>query len=187
MTLKCCRYKCLSFNFAVTVITPVCVQCDLSGFDTCLAYANTWTYIVDVQPPRCIVGHTLASFWLQRWIYFETNSSVLNMSWLRRLQLFQALYKTVRISQYLTHWGRVTHICKLQWNCNRNFNIFIHENAFKSVVCDTTAILSRPQCVEQIELAEKQETLCNVIWHDIALCYYEWFMIKCSFFHYIRN
>ena len=37
---------------------------------------------------------------------------------------------------------------KLQWNLNRNSNIFIQENAFESVVCKTVAILSRPQCVK---------------------------------------
>ena len=29
---------------------------------------------------------------------------------------------------------------KLQWNVNRNSNIFIHENAFESVVCEMTSI-----------------------------------------------
>ena len=60
----------------------------------------------------------------------------------------------------LTHWGRVTHICwiivnwilrnKLKWNLNRNANIFIQENSFESVVCETATILSRPQCVNII-------------------------------------
>ena len=36
---------------------------------------------------------------------------------------------------------------KLQWNFNRNSNIFIQENAFESVVCEMAAMLSRPQCV----------------------------------------
>ena len=79
----------------------------------------------------------------------------------------------------LTHWGRVEHICisnlaitgsdnglspgrrqaitrtnaglgnKLQWNLNRNWYIFIQENAFESVLCETAAILSRPQCVKR--------------------------------------
>ena len=76
----------------------------------------------------------------------------------------------------LTRWGRVTHICvgnighywsapshylnqcwnivnwtlgnKLQWNFNRNSNIFIQENAFERVVCEMAAILSRPQWVK---------------------------------------
>ena len=39
---------------------------------------------------------------------------------------------------------------KLQWNLNRNANIFIQENAFESVVCETAVILSRPQCVKAI-------------------------------------
>ena len=34
---------------------------------------------------------------------------------------------------------------KLQWNLNQNSNIFIKENAFESVVCETVAILSQPQ------------------------------------------
>ena len=86
---------------------------------------------------------------------------------------------------FLTHWGRVTHICvskltiigsdnglspdrrqaitwtnagllfwtlrnKLQWNLNRNSKIFIQENAFECVVCETAAILSRPQCVNKL-------------------------------------
>ena len=71
----------------------------------------------------------------------------------------------------LTHWGRVTHIClgkltwtapshylnqcwnivywtlrnKLQWNFNRNSNIFIVENTFENVVCEMLFTSSRPQ------------------------------------------
>ena len=36
---------------------------------------------------------------------------------------------------------------KLQWNFNRNSNIFIQEIAFENVVCEMASILSRPQCV----------------------------------------
>ena len=39
---------------------------------------------------------------------------------------------------------------KLQWNFNRNSNIFIQENAFESVVCEMAAILSRPQWVNKV-------------------------------------
>ena len=35
---------------------------------------------------------------------------------------------------------------KLQLNLNRSSNISIQENAFERVVCETAAILSRPQC-----------------------------------------
>ena len=38
---------------------------------------------------------------------------------------------------------------KFQWNFNQNFNIFIQENAFESVVCEMAAMLSRPQCVKR--------------------------------------
>ena len=86
-------------------------------------------------------------------------------------------------TSWLTHWGRVTHICvnKLAIIGSNNglspgrrqaiiwtnagilwigllgtyiseilmeiFNIFIDENALENVVCETVAILSRPQCV----------------------------------------
>ena len=36
---------------------------------------------------------------------------------------------------------------KLHWKFNRNANIFIHENAIGSVVCEMATISSRPQCV----------------------------------------
>ena len=37
---------------------------------------------------------------------------------------------------------------KLQWNFNRYSYIFIQENSFENVVCEISAILSRPQCVQ---------------------------------------
>ena len=39
---------------------------------------------------------------------------------------------------------------KLQWNFKQSSTIFIQENEFESVVCQTTAILSRPQCVNPL-------------------------------------
>ena len=36
---------------------------------------------------------------------------------------------------------------KLEWNFNRNSDIFIQESAFECIVCEMAAILSRPQCV----------------------------------------
>ena len=78
----------------------------------------------------------------------------------------------------LIHWGRVTHICvskltiigsdnglspgrrqAIIWTnagilligpIGTNFSeiLIIQENAFESVVCETAAILSRPQCVK---------------------------------------
>ena len=34
-----------------------------------------------------------------------------------------------------------------RWNLNQNTTIFLQENQFENVVCKTTAILPRPQCV----------------------------------------
>ena len=37
---------------------------------------------------------------------------------------------------------------KVQWNLNRNSNIFIEENTFENFVCEMLPISSRPQCVK---------------------------------------
>ena len=75
--------------------------------------------------------------------------------------------------RYLTHWGRLTHICvskqtiigsdnghylnqcwnivnwtlrnNFQWNFNRNSNIFIQEIAFENVDSKMASTLSQPQ------------------------------------------
>ena len=41
---------------------------------------------------------------------------------------------------------------KLQWNFNRNSNIFIQENVLENGVCEMASILSRPQCVNSFML-----------------------------------
>ena len=46
---------------------------------------------------------------------------------------------------------------KLQWNLNRNSNIFIHDNALQNVVCQMASVLSRPQCVKYQKLAPQAE------------------------------
>ena len=46
---------------------------------------------------------------------------------------------------YIVNW---TLSNKLWWNCNRNSNIFIQANAFKSFVCGMAAILYHPQCAK---------------------------------------
>ena len=43
-----------------------------------------------------------------------------------------------------------TFMNKLQWNYNRNWNIFIQENALKNGVCEMASILSWPQCVNSL-------------------------------------
>ena len=78
---------------------------------------------------------------------------------------------------FLTHWGRVTHICvnefshhwfryyqnqcwlivnwtprnKSQWTMNLSVNIFTEGNAYENVVCEMLAILSWLQCVNSLD------------------------------------
>ena len=50
---------------------------------------------------------------------------------------------------------------KLQWHFNRNCNIFFQENAFESVVCEMATILSRPQCVNGVQMARHVAKMFN--------------------------
>ena len=77
---------------------------------------------------------------------------------------------------------------KLQWNLNRNLNIFIQENAFENVVWKMAAILSRPQCVKHVNdrqwktgrstgsymnryiLIEHISILCNYVYRYVCIC-----------------
>ena len=52
---------------------------------------------------------------------------------------------------------------KLQWNINKNYNIFSQENVFISAVCETAAILPWSQCVN---INEKR---CNSFAHAMEL------------------
>ena len=47
---------------------------------------------------------------------------------------------------------------KLQWNFNRNSNIFVQENSFENVVCKMAPILSLPQCVNKQNICEMYYT-----------------------------
>ena len=37
---------------------------------------------------------------------------------------------------------------KLQWSCNQNTKIFVHENASENIACEMAAILSKGKCVK---------------------------------------
>ena len=43
---------------------------------------------------------------------------------------------------------------KLQWTLKQHSNIFIQENAFEYVIWKMAAILSRPQCVNQLKICQ---------------------------------
>ena len=71
---------------------------------------------------------------------------------------------------------------KVQWNFNRNSNIFIQENGFESVVCEMAAILSQPQCVKDdwpFPFSElilprniNHSSWTNAIWYYLSIHYF---------------
>ena len=80
---------------------------------------------------------------------------------------------------------------KLQWNFNRNSNIFIQENAFESVVCETAAILSRPQWVNEVSLwgVSREDWWENwpcyngiVLYEFLSITVMEYFVVIIHFF-----
>ena len=60
------------------------------------------------------------------------------------------LVGTKPLSEPMLEYFHLTLRNILQWNFNRNSDIFIQENAFESVICEMAAILSRPQCVNSL-------------------------------------
>ena len=57
---------------------------------------------------------------------------------------------------------------KLQWNFNQNIKLFIHENAYEKIVCETAAILSMGRWVN-IKFANNAVGLLTLVVVDIEL------------------
>ena len=57
---------------------------------------------------------------------------------------------------------------KLQWTFNRNSNIVIQENTFESVICELTAMLPQPHCVN-VPLVIRQHMVVVAISLQIIL------------------
>ena len=97
--------------------------------------------------------------YLQRtWAHFDDN-------WRWRQEspaLATKLWATVADSSRLEYKPGFRN--KLQWNLNRNSNIFIQENAFESVVCETASILSWPQWVKIDFLKTIQHVVVKSDW-----------------------
>ena len=78
-------------------------------------------------------------------IYKNINSLRPSDAYMRRLGACLAP------SHYLNQWWNIVNCTlgnKVQWNFNRNLNIFIQENAYENVICRIVVILSRPQWVK---------------------------------------
>ena len=84
-------------------------------------------FINSLRPSDAYMRQWTNQHWFRQWLVaWSTPSHYQNQCW-------NIVNKTLRN--------------KLQWNVNRNSNIFIQENWFESVVCEMLAILSRPQYV----------------------------------------
>ena len=68
----------------------------------------------------------------------------------------------------------------VQWNFNRNWNIFIQENVLENVVWKMSAILSRPQCVNTLRPRQIGRHLADNIFKCIFLNEDGWIPIKIS-------
>ena len=97
----------------------------------CLSYCTYRCYLY------CIRGNTGGRRLFQSLLEQAMSHTTLAGPSSARLGLFSSLKVGVMLL------GMFTNI----WNFNRNADIFLHENALESVVCEMVAILSRPQCV----------------------------------------
>ena len=83
------------------------------------------------------------------------------------------------LTQILTPWGWNLRN-KLQWNSNRNSNIFVQENAFENVIWKMAVILYRPQYANQtdpctiIYLARQWTHTTANIGHQCSIFHLQW-------------
>ena len=85
-------------------------------------------------------------------IFLEMSQTIHSFSW-NLTNILNPLPAYLAPSHYLNQcWVIVNWTLrnKLQWNFNRNYNIFIQENAFENFVCEMAAILSQHQCLQYI-------------------------------------
>ena len=76
----------------------------------------------------CIYISNLGHHWFRQWLVaYSTPNHYLNQSW------------------HIVNWTLGN---KLQWNFNRNSNVFIEENAFEDVVGEMAAIFSASVCLD---------------------------------------
>ena len=57
---------------------------------------------------------------------------------------------------YLNQWWNIVNLTirnEVQWNINRNSDIFIQGNAFENIVCEMSAMLSRPHVLNGKSMA----------------------------------
>ena len=88
----------------------------------------------------------------------------LELSWKFKNVVLKCHWKIIEIFQGLSVGTLLGN--KLQWNFNRNYNIFSQENAFEDVVRKLVGILTRPQCVNTlwpIEAWKPSSILAQVI------------------------
>ena len=79
-----------------------------------------------LRPSDAYMRRQSNDHWFRKWLVaWSTPSHYLNQCW------------------NIVNWTLGN---KLQWNFNRNSNIFIEENTLENVVCEMLFISSRPQC-----------------------------------------
>ena len=102
-------------------------------------------------------------------------NSVLNSQTLGDLNVFKAIFKFIVVpdcwpapSHFLNRFWNIVNLTpgnKLQWNLDLNLYMFIKWNAFENFVCETAAILSRSQCVNDFVLVVQVIT-SKVVSHE---------------------
>ena len=87
--------------------------------------------------------NNLGHYWFRKWLVaWSAPSHYLNQCW------------------NIVNWNFGN---KLQWNFNQNFNIFIQENAFENVICEMSAILSRPHVLTLVSRSQWVHPSCGCI------------------------
>ena len=81
---------------------------------------------------------------------------------------------------------------KLQWNFSQNTKLFIHENAYKNVVCKMAAILFRLQCVNtesvdvQMSRGARPPHNSRCSYYTCQIFFHKFLVLPASWYHTVR-
>ena len=122
----------ICYGYAILVVIV------LDFLSNCWCY-NKFSHMFKTYILPNIIHYKCSSFWhnVAKW------SNLNKFKQIRRAtgMIFWSMSNTLTYVIQWTLWN------KPQWNLNQNSNIFIQENVFESVVCETVVISSWPQCV----------------------------------------
>ena len=132
-------------------VTNISESCDISCHPSCFQHEG------DLKCYKPFDHSFRAATWL---VLQDQKSTLTHWGWVTHMRQWTYdhwfrywLVAWMAPSHFMNQWWTIVNLTlrnKLQWNTNRKLHIFIKENAFENVVCQSGSHLARPQCFKRI-------------------------------------